>query len=746
MRLALLTATAALALGLGARAARADDDAPIPAATASPGPEAASTSAGGPVEVVVHARRNDADAATTGRASTSVGRREIDERMPRSTPDALRYEPGVFVQQTGHGQASAYVRGRTGQQTVVLFDGIRMNTSTWRQGPNQYFFTVDTYSLQRLDVVRGGASTQYGSDALGGVLDSIPVEPRREEDRGFAVRPRAFLRYASADSSFGQRFQVDTQLSDKLQVLTGAGYQHVGELRSGGPVSSPSTGEQALVPLFEDDGKTQKGTGFHELTADARAVYWLSPTRKLTAATYVFREYDAPRTDQCPAPNAPLGECLVVNEQFRTLAYVAYDGDLRPIADQARISLSYQRQHERRTLNRPAPAYVEYGDRDDVDTFGVTAKLVTPWQAVSRWLGARVHYGTDAYYDRVGSTAYIRFTNLDVTLTQSRGQYLAGSSYLQGGGFALGELSFADGLLLVRGGGRGGGAHATAPGDPESGTVAVNGSWPVFSATGGIEWRAQRWLSVLGNIDRSVRAPNLDDLTSRQQTGPGFQFENPSLRPEIGTTLEAGLRFDHGYVTVEAWAYRSLLEGAMTRAVRSAADCPEGTPQCLASARRVQLVNLAGLATITGTELWARARWPNVATLSATLAYALGEGPSPAEPDNPNVAREPLSRIPPLNGTVDTRIGRSDGPFGGAGLRWAAEQTRLSTTDYGDPRIPRFGTPAFAVVDLRAGYRFKRDMIATLVIENVADTAYRYHGSSINGPGRGVILTFEAGL
>ncbi len=750
MRHAGLAIISALILGASARVASAD---PSPATMATPAsPPTASTSptpptaAEAPVEVVVRARRSDSDAPTVGRSSSSVSRREIDERMPRSAPDALRYEPGVFVQQTAHGQASAYVRGRTGQQTVLLFDGIRLNTSTWRQGPNQYFFTVDTYSLQRIDVVRGGASTQYGSDALGGVIDSIPLEPRREDDRGFTARPRTFARFASADLSFGQRFQLDTQVNDKLQVLAGVGYQRVGLLRSGGPVSSPVTGEQALVPVFADDGKTQKGTGFRELTADARAVYWISPTRKLTAATYLFREYDAPRTDQCPAPKAPLGECLTVDEQFRTLVYAAYDGDAGPIAERARVAISYQRQHEKRTLARPAPAYVEYGGRDDVDTFGLTAKAVTPWQDVHRWIDARVHYGADAYYDRVDSTAFLRFTNLDVTLKQSRGQYLAGSSYVQGGAFALGELSFADGAVVVRGGGRAGGARAKSPADPESGTVAVNGGWPVFSATGGAEWRAHRWFSVLANVDRSVRAPNLDDLTSRQQTGPGFQFENPDLRPEVGTTFEGGLRFDHPRVTVEGWVYRALLEHAMTRGVRSEADCPPGTPQCVASKRRVQLVNLAGLATITGAELWAKVRAHRVASITASLSYAIGEGPSPATPDDPNGAREPLSRVPPLNGTVDARVGGHEGPFGGAGLRWAAEQTRLSTTDYGDPRIPRFGTPAFAVVDLRAGWRFKRDLVAAAVVENIADTAYRYHGSAVNGPGRGVILTFEAGL
>src|SRR5690606_1230083 len=95
---------------------------------------------------------------------------------PRSAPDALRSVPGVSVQQTGHGQASPYVRGLTGQQIVHLFDGIRLNNGLYRQGPNQYFFTVDWQSLERIEVVRGSASTRWGSDALGGAILAVPRE------------------------------------------------------------------------------------------------------------------------------------------------------------------------------------------------------------------------------------------------------------------------------------------------------------------------------------------------------------------------------------------------------------------------------------------------------------------------------------------------------------------------------------------------------------------------------------------
>ena len=59
--------------------------------------------------------------------------------------------------------------------------------------------------------------------------------------------------------------------------------------------------------------------------------------------------------------------------------------------------------------------------------------------------------------------------------------------------------------------------------------------------------------------------------------------------------------------------------------------------------------------------------------------------------------------------------------------------------------LPPGGTPGFAVLDLRVGYRIEEKLLLSLVMENVLDTPYRYHGSSVNGPGRGMVLLLDVG-
>ncbi|MFO0759600.1 MAG: TonB-dependent receptor [Byssovorax sp.] len=759
----LLAALAASPRAASAQAAGAPPAPPAPAPAAPPeaplspgsGAPAATPPDTGPKEVTVVGRPSERP-TEAGRAGSRIDRRTLDERMPRSAPDALRFEAGVYVQQTSAGQGSPFVRGRTGQQTLLLYDGIRINTSTYRQGPNQYFFTVDPRTVHSLEVVRGGASTLYGSDALGGVIEARPLEPALDlEATRPVVRPRFFAYGATADGDLGYRLQLDTQITQNLRFLAGIGSRKVGLLESGGPVLSPETGEIPDVPRFAEDGRTQLGTGFREVTADMRGVYGLGKGRRVVAALYLYRQYDAPRTDQCPPPEAVASECLKYDQQFRTLAYAGYRGDLGPIAKSSQLNVSYQRQHERRTRSRPK-SFVENGNRDDVDTFGLMAKLETVPITLSPWLSAKLRYGLDTYLDWVSSTAYTKLLKSDLIVQEKRGLYVDGSSYKQGGAFVSAEGALFGGRLIVHGGARGGFAIAHSPGtcDPVTGVCDLTGvtpdaepldrAWPAFVGNTGVEYRPLASLSLLANYDRSYRAPNLDDLTAFGLTGAGLQQPNQALEPEREDTFEAGVRVTSASswpswpvsLDADVWVYRSMVEDAITRAGRGK--------------NFVQLVNVKGASTIDGVEASARLTMPLGFTARGTLAYTYGKGPNPQDrPSDPTIPYEevvPLSRMPPLNGTAELRWQSTLSFYLGAALRWATLQDRLAISDRADRRIPQGGTPGFTVFDLRAGYRYKRNMALSLVLENVGDVPYRYHGSAVNGPGRSLSISVEGGL
>ncbi|MGD8861843.1 MAG: TonB-dependent receptor [Myxococcales bacterium] len=688
-------------------------------------------------EFGAHARFEKEGSTDEALARSVVTRTQMQERMPRSAPDALRYEPGVSIQQTAHGQASPYVRGLTGQQVVHAFDGIRMNNGIYRRGPNQYFFTVDSATLDRLEVVRGSASTRFGSDALGGAILAYPRSARLDPEHAFSLRPRVFGRATTADGELGGRAELEASLWGRTALLAGVGYRDVDRLESSGAVQNPGQ-PPALVPRFEPDGRTQLGTGFRVATLDARLTHQLRPGVTLLGAIYTFRQHDSPRTDQCPPPEAPIDECLVIREQLRTLGYAALRGDAGDYLRDFDLNVSLQTHGELRVRERPR-SLVEARFDDRLRTLGASFRAATR-RFAGEAVDYRVRYGADAYRDSIESSAEQRFTDLgdEGRFAYPRGQYLDGSIYVRSGVFAELQL-WPWPWLSLRGGGRLAAVGASAPSDPESDSSAISRQWGATVARAGVEAAVLPELSLHLNYDQGFRAPNLDDLTSRQQVGPGFQFENAGLSPETSDTVELGLRAAPAWLEVDAWIFATVIDDAITRTVRGLEDCPRETDACRASRTQFQLVNAGGRTLLWGSDGGVTAHLPADVTLRATWSYAWGEGPNLSSREQFG-DRVPVSRVPPLNGTVEARYRHlSSGLYGGAAMRWALAQDRLASSDYADARIPPGGTPGYAVFDLRAGLRLPPHLRLSLLLENLFDTPHRVHGSSINGPGRGAV-------
>ena len=128
--------------------------------------------------VVITANRYEVQALDVAEMISTYSLRDQRELAPRSMAEALIGVPGVWMQKTNHGGGSPFIRGLTGNQTLVLVDGIRLNNATFRYGPNQYLNTIDPLSLHRVEVLRGSASVEYGTDALGGAVNLLSKTPQ----------------------------------------------------------------------------------------------------------------------------------------------------------------------------------------------------------------------------------------------------------------------------------------------------------------------------------------------------------------------------------------------------------------------------------------------------------------------------------------------------------------------------------------------------------------------------------------
>ena len=126
-------------------------------------------------EIVVTATRTRTSVETLPARVDVITRQEIEDRNYVTTVDALADTPGINVVQSGGAGAitSVFSRGANSKHTLALWDGIRLNDASAPNG--QYNFGQDTVAgLERIEVVRGAASSVYGSDAIGGVINFIP--------------------------------------------------------------------------------------------------------------------------------------------------------------------------------------------------------------------------------------------------------------------------------------------------------------------------------------------------------------------------------------------------------------------------------------------------------------------------------------------------------------------------------------------------------------------------------------------
>ena len=99
-----------------------------------------------------------------------VDQEQIRDYGPQAPiSEILVNEPSVTIRSTGGmgSSTSIKLRGTDSTQTILLVDGMRINSATTGEAPWSY---IPMQQFGRMEVVRGPTSSSYGSDAIGGVI------------------------------------------------------------------------------------------------------------------------------------------------------------------------------------------------------------------------------------------------------------------------------------------------------------------------------------------------------------------------------------------------------------------------------------------------------------------------------------------------------------------------------------------------------------------------------------------------
>lgn len=217
--------------------------------------------------IVVTAASWTTDASGAGPARSVLTREVIDRMAPMTMTAAMALFPGVFVRDYGGlgGLQLVSMRGGSSAQALVMIDGARLSSA---QNGSIDLASIPMRTIDRAEVIRGGASALYGANALTGALD-VRMRLTDSAAASALLSHGAFNEWRSAVGAT-IRVAADTRLGVDIDILGTRG-------------SFPFTTSQfgSTVEVNRQNGDVRQMRGLARLEFGGRHV-----------ATVIFRSAD----------------------------------------------------------------------------------------------------------------------------------------------------------------------------------------------------------------------------------------------------------------------------------------------------------------------------------------------------------------------------------------------------------------------------------------------------------------------
>lgn len=676
---------------------------------------------------VVVATRRPEDPFDIPRSVNVIDERRLLERGARTAAEALRYQPGIWVQKTGHVGGAPIIRGFMGNQVIYLFDGVRRNTASLFAGPNSYLQTVDELDIDRIEVVRGPGSVLYGSDAIGGAIDvttnELPLFPV-EAETGL----RSYSRVASADRELSSRLEGYVA-GPELFVAVGGTYRSIDDLEGGRGVG------------------LQEPSSWRERNWDAQVDWLVDPDSTLEL---FFQDYSRPRATRYDRPDQ-------ISTADRELLGLRYESHDLPFAE--RVELTLYHQDQRDTLDATF-----FDSLAEDRTIGFDAQATSDVSdTVSVTWGVHVHRDESESSDPQSGTADpdVEWINPAVfALTQwQASERLRFDLGLRWDSFALESDSpgFANLPAEIQ--------DAILNGAFSEDDLELDQDDDALTGGLGAVYSLTEETNVFAHVGRAFRAPNKSDLLSYGQFTFGFEVPTPDVEPESSWTYELGVRHEERDFAAELVGFYTEVDDAIVNepgTFNGESFIDVNGNGIEDPAEQVFLnTNSSGTVRAYGAELTARQYLPrdwvdglvgeNEVSCYGNASWIYGEDTG---------TDEPLDRAYPANLVFgvrleDSRVVAERDWWVELETWWVRHFDRIPSTRLGDPAflndpqdassglLGGDGTvPGFALFNLRGGLRVTANATLYLGLENFTDEDYRVKDSRIDGPG----INFIVGL
>ena len=166
-------------------------------------------------QTTVSATRIEQDVNDVASSVVVIDSKEMEKQGANDIKDVLRYEADTSVRFTPNRGSTAFyangrggneginIRGLEGNQVLLQTDGVRLPMS-YGSGP---FFSgrgdyIDTDAYKAVEILKGPASSMYGSDGLAGAVSFMTKDPADLLTLGNPYQTSVKMGYFSADESY----------------------------------------------------------------------------------------------------------------------------------------------------------------------------------------------------------------------------------------------------------------------------------------------------------------------------------------------------------------------------------------------------------------------------------------------------------------------------------------------------------------------------------------------------------------
>ncbi|HET56629.1 MAG TPA: TonB-dependent receptor [Ignavibacteria bacterium] len=620
------------------------------------------------------------------------------EEIPSTTiSDALTNEPGVNLSRDGIWATHVNIRGLSKQNVVTLIDGNRIETAT---NIAAGMSLIDLDDVERIEVIKSGVSSLYGTGATGGVVNIKSFTPAYSDAFNFSGSLNSS--YNSVNEGSKGNISLFASQSNWFAKFSGT-------MRNAANTQTP---EGILENSQFKDNNVSAAVGYRP---------FVNHEVKINYQRFSAKDVGIPGGDPFPVTAkatypTELREMYSAEYQIQNL-----------FPSLMTLSMKYFHQLiERRVEIIPNPnAITNTGADHIIDGF----QFQTDWYLSNN---NRLIAGVD-YWQREYDGSRTRHI-----IPQKRfiiDSPVPNSTYKSLGIFAQDEFILFNNRLNLTLGGRydfinvsneetnnpnyiivDGNRNDNPPIIPEASYPKNEDDDKSWSANIGLLYKTTKNIDFTLNLARAFRSPTLEERYQYIDLGGVIYLGNPNLEPEKSYSLDLGIRYWSDIASIKG----NVFYNTFTDLVADQYDIND-------SLYRTQNI---GEAELYGFELSAEVNPYKKIAMYANTSYVRGK-------DIGNSTD--LAEIPPLNGVIGIKSPISNLFNIDVNLRYSAEQNKVAlgektSAGYGVVNLYANSFPInIGIIDIQlfAG------------IENIFDKAYRNHLSTFRGlvalePGRNI--------